>query len=322
MPRGVRAALCIALALAAAPAAGEDAVTGGEVVIDPPTLICLGVYWPVSGDDDGDANVAVHFRRKGGKAWRRGMDLWRTHGETCGDRFTPPVWRTPNAFAGSLFDLEPDTPYEVRLTLTDPDGVRGRAVRTLTNAGEADGSVRNVRFLRNTCSFTCQPLWGGPVYFIRNLGHPRKYMQHPSGVVACHNRFGSLTARGGRHAYLNNIVEFSWHEWLFRVDVDSEPGRIDGNAYRLWRKGKPTRPSAWTLKTPSRDVTETTFDAFRRAAGVEAHGLAFESPHDKPLIDAALALPNVNDDYNGAAPDIGPYEKGSPKPHYGPRPPR
>jgi hypothetical protein len=38
----------------------------------------------------------------------------------------------PNMFAGSVLDLEPDAAYEVRFRLTDPDGVRGMAERTLT----------------------------------------------------------------------------------------------------------------------------------------------------------------------------------------------
>jgi hypothetical protein len=36
--------------------------------------------------------------------------------------------------------------------------------------------------------------------------------------------------------------------------------------------------------------------------------------------DAALLLPNINDRFNGKAPDIGAYEIGQPLPHYGPRP--
>jgi len=31
-------------------------------------------------------------------------------------------------FASSLFDLEPDTTYDLRLTLSDPDGVNGASV--------------------------------------------------------------------------------------------------------------------------------------------------------------------------------------------------
>jgi hypothetical protein len=37
-------------------------------------------------------------------------------------------------------------------------------------------------------------------------------------------------------------------------------------------------------------------------------------------VDAAVIIPNVNDDYEGAGPDIGAYEAGRPLPHYGPRP--
>jgi hypothetical protein len=36
-------------------------------------------------------------------------------------------------------------------------------------------------------------------------------------------------------------------------------------------------------------------------------------------IDAGTIVPNVNEDYEGDAPDLGAYEKGRPIPHYGPR---
>jgi hypothetical protein len=32
-----------------------------------------------------------------------------------------------------------------------------------------------------------------------------------------------------------------------------------------------------------------------------------------------VALPNINDDFFGAAPDMGAHENGRPLPHYGPR---
>ena len=37
-------------------------------------------------------------------------------------------------------------------------------------------------------------------------------------------------------------------------------------------------------------------------------------------VDAGVRLPNVNDGFAGAAPDLGAYELGAPLPHYGPRP--
>jgi hypothetical protein len=38
------------------------------------------------------------------------------------------------------------------------------------------------------------------------------------------------------------------------------------------------------------------------------------------VVDAALRIPNVNDDALGKGPDIGAYEAGQPLPQYGPRP--
>ena len=37
-------------------------------------------------------------------------------------------------------------------------------------------------------------------------------------------------------------------------------------------------------------------------------------------VRAGRALPNLCDDFVGAAPDLGAHELGRPKPHYGPRP--
>ena len=37
------------------------------------------------------------------------------------------------------------------------------------------------------------------------------------------------------------------------------------------------------------------------------------------VCDAGISLPNVNDGFAGAAPDLGAYEAGQPLPHYGPR---
>ena len=38
----------------------------------------------------------------------------------------------PNMCAGSILDLEPDTDYEARFVMTDPDGVTGEASRIVT----------------------------------------------------------------------------------------------------------------------------------------------------------------------------------------------
>src|ERR1019366_9046787 len=50
-------------------------------------------------------------------------------GEGGGGRTGGTVYNVPNAFAGSVLNLEPDTEYEARFTLSDPDGVKGKSVQ-------------------------------------------------------------------------------------------------------------------------------------------------------------------------------------------------
>ena len=38
-----------------APAIADNAVRAGDVMVDPPTLYCLGFRWMVSGDENGNA---------------------------------------------------------------------------------------------------------------------------------------------------------------------------------------------------------------------------------------------------------------------------
>ncbi|HEX6997686.1 MAG TPA: hypothetical protein VF322_06050 [Gammaproteobacteria bacterium] len=130
----VQALLSCAAALAPGPhlqAQGAAAVTPGEVVVEPPTLLSLGFEWYVEGDDDRDATVEVAFRERGSAEWRRALPLLRVHRERT--VFAGALdYTAPNMFAGSVLDLEPDTEYEVRLALADPDGVHGAAERIVT----------------------------------------------------------------------------------------------------------------------------------------------------------------------------------------------
>ncbi len=111
--------------------AGGNRLVMGEFVIDPPTLINLGFEWFIDGDENRNAEVAVSYRRQGDAAWKDGLPLLRLHGERIVQGQQMDVL-TPNMFAGSILDLEPDTPYEVRLTASDLDGVAGEATKTVT----------------------------------------------------------------------------------------------------------------------------------------------------------------------------------------------
>jgi hypothetical protein len=131
----VIAALVLAGGSGAAPlmlqAAGVNEVAPGEFVIDPPTLINLGFEWFIQGDDNRNASVAVSYRKQGANQWIAAMPLLRLQGERIYGSVRVDVV-SPNMFAGSVLDLEPDTAYDVQAVMSDPDGVRGEARTVVT----------------------------------------------------------------------------------------------------------------------------------------------------------------------------------------------
>jgi hypothetical protein len=141
-------ALLAGLLCASAPAAQAGAVDPATVLANPTvpgaltayaTLHCAGFEWRITGDDDGDCTVAVEYRRPGGP-WQPAQPLMRvehglwTHGEDPG-----------NLLAGSLFFLQPGTPYEARLTLSDPDG--GWEQRVVPFVTRTEPQAANLRTL-------------------------------------------------------------------------------------------------------------------------------------------------------------------------------
>ena len=151
-----------ALVIASAPlsAAAQDRTISGPLIVERPTLLSLGFEWNIQGDDNGNASVAVHYRIKGAREWREALPLLRLQNETIQGTVyanapappagvkAPPMtpeqiedlreaeasvrYVTPNMFTGSILNLTPDTEYECRFTLTDPDGVIGPSEKTVT----------------------------------------------------------------------------------------------------------------------------------------------------------------------------------------------
>src|SRR5579871_3723992 len=120
-----------ATALRAAGSKEVNAVTAGEFIVDPPTLINLGFEWRIDGDDNRNAVVAVSYRKKGETQWKQALPLFRLQHEEIyqGDRMDVV---SPNMFAGSILDLEPGTEYEARFVMSDPDGVKGQATKVVS----------------------------------------------------------------------------------------------------------------------------------------------------------------------------------------------
>jgi hypothetical protein len=204
----------------------ENAVTAGAVVVERPTLICLGFEWDIQGDDNRNATVALSFRPSGSPTWKDGMPLLRMGGERI---FRAP-YVVPHRFAGSIIDLEPDTEYEVRLTMADPDGVKGVAVQTT--------KVRTRREPRAAAGgrvlHVYPPGWRGP-------------KQEPSytGLMAAYAGAGT----GDWNVVYQRKVDAGdvilVHAGLYKGDrhnyVDPLSTTFDG-AYLLTAKGTPERP--------------------------------------------------------------------------------
>ena len=57
----------------------DERITPGQLIIERPTLICLGFQWCTSGDDNKNAKASVKYRKVGENAWKaqQSEPLWR-----------------------------------------------------------------------------------------------------------------------------------------------------------------------------------------------------------------------------------------------------
>lgn len=110
----------------------NNAVTSGEFIVEPATLLNLGFEWKISGDDNRNASVAVQYRKAGTVPWHDAQPLLRLGDEKVGRARNFLEYWTPRMFAGSILDLEENTAYECRFTMTDPDSVSGKSSQQVT----------------------------------------------------------------------------------------------------------------------------------------------------------------------------------------------
>lgn len=118
--------LCVValLGFATAARAGDDVVPGA--IRADATFAHIGVVWSIIGDDDLDSTMVLEFRRQGEVQWRAGAPAMRAHPTLVVDGSQLGF----NTWAASALFLLPGQSYELRLTLTDPDG--GSDVQIIT----------------------------------------------------------------------------------------------------------------------------------------------------------------------------------------------
>ena len=228
---------------------------------------------------------------------------------------------------------------------------------------ETDGGVHNIRVFNNRGvnaahgGYSSQPVFGGPVYFIRNIlyhqptGVAFKFSAKPAGLFVYHNTLiGEQTVRdpSSNMHYANNL-------FLGRDTPDrgimtwANMNNVYSSDYNGYRPNKSVEKQYTWIVPPDYEKAQTfaTLDAFRKATGQETHGIevdfdVFAKPMTPPsplhrhavyhamdldfqlnpagkAVDAGLAIPTVNDGFTGKAPDLGALESGKPLPKWGPR---
>ncbi len=216
--------------------------------------------------------------------------------------------------------------------------------------------LRN-RFTNVFVAMSSQPGLGGPTYFIRNVVYSGVYVaafklhRGSVGDVALHNTIvkngDALAIESGdahhRQYFRNNLflggpggTYNSWSSGSGKVvnlpyaatdasfDYDgfgSTTGAFSG------KLGSASFASLAELrsKTTEQHAVQLALNVFASAVTYPASPFPALPVADLRLkagsaaVDVGLVIPNVNDGYAGAAPDLGAYELGAPLPVYGPR---
>ena len=117
------------------------------------------------------------------------------------------------------------------------------------NCIEADGGAHNIRIFRNRCfnhghrALSVQPMFGGPVYFVRNIvyhapeGGAVKFTASSAGIVVYHNTFIApvkpmLLAPSNVHYRNNLILGKSETLEIFAVETNTNYSSSDYNGFR------------------------------------------------------------------------------------------
>ena len=124
--RGSLAAVLVSplLLVAGASANAANSVTALDLFVEPPTLNSIGLEWRIDGDDNRNASATVMYHKAGDGAYKQALPMLRLQGERTLENVRFDVI-SPNMFAGSIVDLEPDTDYEIIAFISDPDGIAG-----------------------------------------------------------------------------------------------------------------------------------------------------------------------------------------------------
>jgi hypothetical protein len=190
------------------------------------TITSIGVEWSITGDANHNATATVEFRPTGTSAWYVALPLVRVD------------YNGANTLAGSVLFLLPGTSYDVRLTLTDPDGgaaaqtvvvatrpvpvmpAGGRRLHVVPGSGGGDGSIGNPFRGIAAADAIAQP---GDTFLV----HAGSY--------------------GGRISFTKAGTASSYIVWMSAGDGESLFAGIDVYGSYVWLEGLTLRDQPYAL---------------------------------------------------------------------------
>jgi hypothetical protein len=160
---------------------------------------------------------------------------------------------------------------------------------------ESDGGMHNIRIFENRgfnayhAGLSAQPLFGGPVYFIRNILYhipsvSLKFMIRPAGILVFHNTFCAETgiyAFSNGHFRNNLFLGHDENRPAFSGTTFTNYTTLDYNGYRNKKNNRPAYRWAYPEsdnmnhadKNELPDFNFMDFNQFRIKTGYETHGI-------------------------------------------------
>ena len=244
-----------------------------------------------------------------------------------------PIVPWTNRLSGSIFDLQPDTTYEIELNLSDPDGgssqklvvARTRPVPTeATNARVTNAGPRGFKLhrfsqgdvvLHNTVvkagdglgNYTSEPF--DHALFRNNLF---------VGGKASNATFGGYSPGRGRAV---DVQQFGLH-CSFDHNAYGTHGIPFEGKFRSWTF---TKLPGTEFEPHGLQIHGDPIELFKKPMFPSDPSKTYGAPDLRPaaltsVLDIAAPIPNVNSIYSGDGPDLGAYESDQQLPVYGPRP--
>jgi len=139
------------LSLVANAALALDPISIGQLQLEEPTQCCLGVVLPIAaGDDNYNAVATLDYREVGTTEWKPALPLFRVRSDTISTETPPGAYGLPvpdEMFAGSVFGLRAGVSYELRVTVTDPEGGGGVQTRVAATRPEPRATPSSARIV-------------------------------------------------------------------------------------------------------------------------------------------------------------------------------